>query len=113
MSNINGIAFTKLDVLDGFKEIKFCVGYLLNGKNINYLPTSAEDQKNIKPIYEVIKGWNGRVAGIRNINQLPKQAKFYIKRIEELIGCKIILISTSPERLDTIYIENPFEENKF
>ena len=96
-----------------FKKIKICVGYLLNGKHINYLPSSAEDQKNLKPIYEVIEGWKGSVAGIKNIDQLPKQAKFYIKRVEELIGCKIILISTSPERLDTIHLENPFEENKF
>ena len=113
LSNVNGIAFTKLDVLDSFKEIKICVGYLLNGKHINHLPTSAEDQNNLKPIYEVVIGWKGSVAGIRNIDQLPKEAKFYIQRVEELIGCKIILISTSPERLDTIYLKNPFEENKF
>ena len=66
----------------------------------------------MKPIYEVVNGWKGSVAGIKNIDQLPKEAKSYIKRVEELIGCKIILISTSPERLDTIYIENPFEKNK-
>ena len=81
LSNVNVIAFTKLDVLDGFKEIKICVEYLLNGKHINHLPTSAEDQNNLKPIYEVVIGWKMSVAGIRNIDQLPKESKFYIQSV--------------------------------
>ena len=111
LSSINGIALTKLDVLDGFKEIKICTGYSLRGKIINFLPASEKQQKNLKPIYETIKGWEGSIVGIRNIEELPDSAKFYIKRIEELVGCPIILISTSPERSDTIYIKDPFSPN--
>jgi len=108
LSSVKGIALTKLDVLDGFDEIKICTGYSLNGKTINYLPSAEKEQKLIKPIYEVIKGWNKSIVGVRNLNDLPEEAKIYIKRIEELINCPIILISTSPERSDTIYIKNPF-----
>ena len=108
LSSIDGIALTKLDVLDGFKEIKICTGYSLDGKVINYLPSLEKQQNNIKPIYETLKGWEGSIVGIRKINELPEPAKFYIKRIEELVGCPITLVSTSPERSDTIYIEDPF-----
>ena len=109
LSSIDGIAFTKLDVLDGFKEIKICTGYYLDTNIINYLPSSEIQQQRIKPIYEVMEGWEGSVSGIRKIEELPKQARSYVRRIEKLIGCKIILISTSPERSDTIYIKNPFD----
>ena len=108
LSSITGIALTKLDVLDGFDEIKICTGYSLNGKTINYLPSAEKDQKFIEPIYEIITGWNKSIVGVRNVNDLPEEAKNYIKRIEELINCPIILISTSPERSDTIYIKDPF-----
>ena len=108
LSSVKGIALTKLDVLDGFDEIKICTGYSLNGKTINYLPSAEKEQKLIKPIYEVIKGWKKSIVGVRNINDLPEEAKIYIKRIEELVNCPIILISTSPERSDTIYIKDPF-----
>ena len=108
LSSITGIALTKLDVLDEFDEIKICTGYSLNGKTINYLPSAEKDQKLIKPIYEIITGWRKSIVGVRNVNDLPKEAKNYIKRIEELIKCPIILISTSPERSDTIYIKDPF-----
>ena len=108
LSSIKGIALTKLDVLDGFDEIKICTGYSLNGKTINYLPSAEKEQKLIKPIYEVIKGWKKSIVGVRNVNDLPEEAKIYIKRIEELVNCPIILISTSPERSDTIYIKDPF-----
>ncbi len=111
LSSIKGIALTKLDVLDEFEEIKICIGYSLNGKSINYLPTAEKQQKLIQPIYEVIKGWNKSIVGVRNINDLPEAAKVYVKRIEELVGCPIILISTSPERSDTIYIEDPFNQS--
>ena len=108
LSSIKGIALTKLDVLDGFDEIKICTGYSLNGKTVNYLPSAEKEQKLIKPIYEVIKGWKKSIVGVRNLNDLPEEAKIYIKRIEELVNCPIILISTSPERSDTIYIKDPF-----
>jgi adenylosuccinate synthase len=111
LSSIKGIALTKLDVLDGFDEIKICIGYSLNGKNINYLPSAEKQQIQIKPIYEVIKGWKKSIIGVKDINDLPEAAKIYLKRIEELIGCPIILISTSPERSDTIYIKDPFNSS--
>ncbi len=108
LSSVTGIALTKLDVLDGFDEIKICTGYYLNGKIINYLPSAQKDQKLIKPIYEIITGWKKSIVGVRNVNDLPEAAKNYIERIEELIKCPIILISTSPERSDTIHIKDPF-----
>ncbi len=108
LSSVTGIALTKLDVLDEFDEIKICTGYSLNGKTINYLPSAEKDQKFIKPIYETITGWKKSIVGVRNVNDLPEEAKDYIKRIEVLVNCPIILISTSPERSDTIYIKDPF-----
>ncbi|MDC0093203.1 adenylosuccinate synthase [Alphaproteobacteria bacterium] len=108
LSSIDGIAFTKLDVLDGFEEIKICVGYTIDGKSIDYLPSSNLDQEKIKPVYEVIKGWKGSIMGIQKLELLPDEAKLYINRIESLISCKIVMVSTSPERSDTIYLENPF-----
>ena len=108
LSSIKGIALTKLDVLDGFDEIKICIGYSLAGKTINYLPSSEKEQKLIKPIYEVMKGWKKSLKAVRNICELPKEAKIYVNRIEELVQCPIILISTSPERSDTIHIKDPF-----
>ncbi len=109
LSSINGIALTKLDVLDGFKEIKICTGYKLGNKMINYLPSSEEEQKKIKPIYEVLKGWKGSIVGLRKLSDFPEEAKNYVKKIQELVGSEIIIISTSPERSDTIYIKNPFD----
>ena len=108
LSSVKGIALTKLDVLDEFDEIKICTGYSLNGNTINYLPSAEKEQKVIKPIYEVIKGWKKSIVGVRNKNDLPEEAKTYIRRIEELVECPIILISTSPERSDTIYLKDPF-----
>ena len=108
LSSVKGIALTKLDVLDEFDEIKICTGYSLNGNTINYLPSAEKEQKVIKPIYEVIKGWKKSIVGVRNKNNLPEETKNYIRRIEELINCPIILISTSPERSDTIYLKDPF-----
>ena len=108
LSSIKGIALTKLDVLDEFDEIKICTGYSLNGKNINFLPSAEKEQKQIKPIYEILKGWKKGIVGVKNINDLPEEAKIYIKRIEELVKCPIIIISTSPERSDTIHIKDPF-----
>ena len=109
ISGIDGIALTKLDVLDELEEIKICVEYELNGEKINYLPASAEDQAKIKPIYKSFKGWKRSTKGIKNIDELPEEAKNYIYEVEDFIGAKISSISTSPEREDTILIENPFE----
>ena len=94
--------------MDGFTEIKICTGYLLDDKIIKYLPSSEKQQKRLKPIYETLKGWEGSIVGIRNMNDFPQEVKVLIKRIEELVGCPIILISTSPERSDTIYLKDPF-----
>ena len=111
ISGINGIALTKLDVLDDLDEIKMCVEYELNGKKINYLPATTEDQFNIKPIYKSFPGWKTNTQGIRNMKDLPENAKKYIYALEDFIGAKISSISTSPERDDTILIEDPFKFN--
>ena len=109
ISGINAIALTKLDVLDELDEIKMCIEYQLNGKKIDYLPSSSEDQFNIKPIYRSFKGWKTTTRGIRNVDDLPENAKNYIYSLEDFIGAKISSISTSPERNDTILIEDPFK----
>ena len=109
ISGIDGIALTKLDVLDDLDEIKMCIEYELNGKKIDYLPAAVEDQLKIKPTYKIFDGWKTSTNGIKNIKDLPENAKKYIFAIEEFIGAKISSISTSPEREDTILVENPFE----
>ena len=109
ISGIDGIALTKLDVLDELDEIKICVQYDLNGEKVDYLPAAVEDQLKIKPIYKTFPGWKESTNGIKNIDELPENAKKYIFAIEDFIGTKISSISTSPERDDTILIENPFE----
>ena len=109
ISGIDGIALTKLDVLDELDEIKMCVQYDLDGKKIDYLPAAVEDQLKIKPIYKIFAGWKSSTNGIKNIEKLPENAKKYIYAVQDFIGTKISSISTSPEREDTILIENPFE----
>tara|TARA_Y100001958_G_C21242191_1_gene570413 strand:- start:498 stop:1790 length:1293 start_codon:yes stop_codon:yes gene_type:complete len=109
ISGINGIALTKLDVLDELKEIKMCVGYELNGEKIDYLPAASEDQFKIKPIYKSFDGWQTKTKGIRNMKDLPDNAKKYIYDLEDFVGARISSISTSPEREDTILIEDPFK----
>ncbi len=109
LSGITGIALTKLDVLDELDEIKVCVQYDLNGTKLDYLPAASEDQFNIKPIYKTFPGWKSSTKGIRNIEELPDKAKNYINALEDFIGAKISSISTSPEREDTILIEDPFK----
>ncbi|MDB9746996.1 adenylosuccinate synthase [Candidatus Pelagibacter sp.] len=109
ISGIDGIALTKLDVLDELDEIKMCVEYELDGKKIDYLPAAVEDQIKVKPIYKTFAGWNSPTNGIKNIKDLPENAKNYIFAIEDFIGAKISSISTSPERDDTILVVNPFE----
>jgi adenylosuccinate synthase len=106
---IDGLALTKLDILDGFDEIKVCTGYRLNGKVIDYLPAGEQAQASVEPVYETIEGWREPTAGARSWAQLPAQAIKYVRRVEELVGCPVALLSTSPEREDTILVTNPFE----
>jgi adenylosuccinate synthase len=108
-SGMHGIALTKLDILDDLKEIKICVGYRLDGREIDYLPASEHAQARVEPIYETAEGWQGGTARARSWAQLPAEAVKYVRRIEELIGCPVALLSTSPEREDTILMRNPFE----
>tara|TARA_B100000401_G_C52780786_1_gene708172 strand:- start:491 stop:1693 length:1203 start_codon:yes stop_codon:yes gene_type:complete len=108
ISGINGIALTKLDVLDELDEIKICIAYELNGKKIDYLPAAVEDQLKVKPIYKTFKGWKSSTKGIKKFDKLPKNAQIYVKDLEKFVETKISSISTSPERSDTILIESPF-----
>lgn len=107
---IDGIALTKLDVLDGFKEIKICTGYRLDGREIDHLPTATASQARVTPIYETIEGWPGSTRGARAWKDLPGAAVKYVRRIEELIGAPVAILSTSPERDDTILVRNPFAD---
>jgi adenylosuccinate synthase len=109
-SGISGIALTKLDVLDGLKEIKICVGYELDGSRIDYLPALMEAQARVKPIYETLEGWSQTTAGARSWAELPAQAVKYVRYIEELIGAPVAMLSTSPERADTILVVDPFQD---
>jgi adenylosuccinate synthase len=109
MSGIDGIALTKLDVLDELEEINMCIEYDLDGTKIDYLPAAAEDQARVQPIYKTFKGWKSSTQGIRNYDELPREAKIYLSELEDFIGTKISSISTSPERDDTILVENPFK----
>ena len=105
---IDGIAFTKLDVLDGLKEIKVAVAYDLDGKRIDHLPAAADAQARVKPIYETMDGWSETTQGARSWAQLPAAAIKYVRRVEELIGAPVAILSTSPEREDTILVRDPF-----
>lgn len=105
---VTGVALTKLDVLDGFDEIKVCVAYELDGERLDYLPAGKEAQANVKPVYETLQGWTGSTAGARSWAQLPAEAVKYVRRLEELIECPIALVSTSPEREDVILMQDPF-----
>ncbi|AWN34626.1 adenylosuccinate synthase [Methylobacterium radiodurans] len=109
-SGIHGIALTKLDILDGFETIRICTGYRLDGQTIDHLPASQAAQGRVEPIYEEIPGWSETTAGARSWAELPAQAIKYVRRIEELIGAPVALLSTSPERDDTILMHNPFED---
>ncbi|MGC6512846.1 MAG: adenylosuccinate synthase [Parvibaculales bacterium] len=107
---IDGIALTKLDVLDGFEEIKVCTGYRLDGEMIDYLPADAAAQTRIEPVYETLEGWSDTSFGARSWADLPANAVRYVRYVEELIGAPVTLLSTSPERDDTILVKDPFED---
>ena len=109
-SGVNGIAFTKLDVLDGFKTLKICVAYELDGARLDYLPTAADQQARCTPVYEEMPGWSDSTEGARSWAELPANAIKYVRRVEELIDCPVALLSTSPERDDTILVTDPFED---
>ena len=108
VSGITGIALTKIDVLDGFETVKICTGYRIGDTLYDYFPAHAADQARVEPIYEEMDGWEGTTAGARSWADLPAQAIKYVRRIEELIRCPVALVSTSPERDDTILVRDPF-----
>ncbi|MEL7462099.1 MAG: adenylosuccinate synthase [Pseudomonadota bacterium] len=109
-SGVSGIALTKLDVLDGFDELNICTGYTLDGKPLDYLPTASEEQARVQPVYETFPGWSESTKGARSWGDLPGNAVKYVRRIEELIQCPVALLSTSPERDDTILVTDPFSD---
>ncbi|MEM8849333.1 MAG: adenylosuccinate synthase [Pseudomonadota bacterium] len=109
-SGVNGIALTKLDVLDGFETLKICTGYDLDGTRIDHLPTAADAQARCTPVYEEMPGWSASTEGARSWADLPAEAIKYVRRIEELVRCPVALLSTSPEREDTILVTDPFED---
>jgi len=110
VNGISGIALTKLDVLDGMDKLKVCVGYRVNGRELDYLPASTKEQENAEPIYESMEGWTESTFGARSWADLPATAVKYIRRIEELIEAPVALLSTSPERDDTILVRDPFAD---
>ncbi|MDP3740653.1 MAG: adenylosuccinate synthase [Hyphomonadaceae bacterium] len=110
VSGVTGLALTKLDVLDGFDEIRICTHYTLNDKRIDRFPSGMTDQANVKPVYETVEGWKGSTRGARSWSQLPGEAVKYVRRLEELVGKPVALLSTSPEREDVILMRDPFEK---
>ena len=110
ISGVNGVALTKLDVLDGFEELKVCTGYRINGKAFDYLPAGAHNQAAAKPVYETMAGWSGSTERARSWADLPAEAVKYVRRIEEIIETPIALVSTSPERDDVILMRDPFQD---
>ncbi len=110
ISGVNGIALTKLDVMDGFKTIRICTGYEIDGQHYDYLPTAAALQARVEPVYEEMDGWEESTQGARSWADLPAAAIKYVRRIEELIQCPVALLSTSPERDDTILVTDPFAD---
>jgi adenylosuccinate synthase len=108
VSGVTGVALTKLDVLDGFETVNICTGYRIGGERFDYLPPHAADQMRVEPVYEEIEGWPGSTRGARSWADLPARAIKYVRRVEELIRCPVTLVSTSPERDDTILVRDPF-----
>jgi adenylosuccinate synthase len=105
---VDGICLTKLDVLDGFDEIKVCTHYMLDGQKLDYLPADANEQARLTPVYETLEGWTETTHGAKSWAQLPANAIKYVRRVEELIGAPVALLSTSPDRDDTIMVQDPF-----
>jgi adenylosuccinate synthase len=109
VGGVAGLALTKLDVLDGLAELKICVGYELGGERVRHLPAGQAAQAALRPVYETVEGWSGSTHGARSWADLPAQAIKYVRRIEELVEAPVTLLSTSPERDDTILMRDPFE----
>ncbi|MEM6852336.1 MAG: adenylosuccinate synthetase, partial [Pseudomonadota bacterium] len=109
IGGVDGVALTKLDVLDGFDEIKVCTGYLIDGERVDYLPAGLGAQQQVEPVYETMEGWSDTTCGARSWADLPATAVKYVRRIEELIETPVALLSTSPERDDTILVRDPFQ----
>ncbi|MCF3933476.1 adenylosuccinate synthase [Acuticoccus sp. M5D2P5] len=105
---IDGLALTKLDVLDGFDELKICVAYRLNGETLDRLPADGASQMNVEPVYETVSGWKRSTRGARSWGELPAEAVKYVRHVEELVGAPVAMLSTSPERIDTILVDDPF-----
>jgi adenylosuccinate synthase len=110
VGGVDGIALTKLDVLDGFPELKVCVAYKLDGRLTHRLPSSEAAQARVEPVYETLEGWSGSTRGARSWADLPAEAVKYVRRVEELIGCPVALLSTSPEREDVVLMRDPFRD---
>jgi adenylosuccinate synthase len=110
VAGVDGVALTKLDVLDTFDLIKVCVGYDIDGARFDHLPAGIDAQKRVKPVYETFEGWKGSTIGARSWGQLPAEAVKYVRRIEELIETPVSLVSTSPERDDVILMRDPFQD---
>ena len=110
VAGITGIALTKLDVLDGFEELKICTGYQIDGQHYDHLPASEDLQAGVEPVYETLQGWSQSTQGARSWADLPAEAIKYVRRVEELIEAPVALLSTSPERDDTILVHDPFED---
>jgi adenylosuccinate synthase len=110
IAGVDGVALTKLDVLDGFDELKVCVAYELGGARLDHLPAGLDAQSKVSPIYETMKGWKGSTVGARSWADLPAEAVKYVRRIEELIESPVALVSTSPERDDVILMKDPFQQ---
>ena len=109
LNGLHGVALTKLDVLDGFDELKVCTGYKLDGEILDRMPASTRDQARIEPVYETMEGWGESTFGARSWADLPAAAVKYVRRVEELIGCPVAMLSTSPEREDVILMADPFK----
>lgn len=110
ISGIDGIALTKLDVLDGLKEVRICTGYRMGGETLDYFPAGMGDQAKVEPIFETMPGWSQSTQGARSFAELPAEAIKYVMRVGELIGAPVALLSTSPERDDTILMRDPFRD---
>jgi adenylosuccinate synthase len=108
VGGVQGLVLTKLDVLDGLPELKICTGYEINGEVVKRLPAAMAAQAAAKPVYETVEGWSGSTRGARSWAELPAQAIKYVRRIEELVEAPVTLLSTSPERDDTITVSDPF-----
>jgi adenylosuccinate synthase len=109
LGGVEGVALTKLDVLDGFEALKICVGYEIGDRRLNYLPAAFSDQAAVRPIYEELEGWSAPTRGAREWSDLPSAAQAYVRRLEALLGAPVMMLTTSPERDDLILLKDPFE----